>query len=396
MEHAARSSDPRQSGDFATLCQHYGEHRLAHGGGAAPPIYQSSLFVFPDAEAWAARDRPNAPHFMYTRRANPTTAILEAKLARLENGTWCRCFASGMGAITTALGALLSADTHVVVVNDCYSPTRTYLTTYLARFGVTTTFVRGTDPLAFVDALRDETRAIYLESPTTGRMDVIDLAPIVATARQRGIVTLFDNSWATPYFQRPLELGIDLVLHSATKYIGGHSDTVGGVVVGRDEMLRQKINAEGELLGASADPFAAWLLIRGLRTLPLRMEQHQKTGLAIARLLAEHPAVSRVYHPGLPTYANHAIARKQLHGYGGLFAFTLRDQSQAAVHRFMDRLRVFSIGVSWGGFESLVVAGDASELFAPDPDQPQWIIRLHCGLEATEDLVNDVRQALEE
>jgi cystathionine beta-lyase len=396
LEHAARSSDPRQSGDFATLCQHYGEHRLAHGGGAAPPIYQSSLFVFPDAEAWATRDRSDAAHFVYTRRANPTTAILEAKLAGLENGSWCRCFASGMGAITTALSALLAADTHVVVVNDCYHPTRTYLTTHLARFGVTTTFVRGTDPAAFIDAFRDETRVIYLESPTTGRMDVIDLAPIVTAARQRGIVTMFDNSWASPYFQRPLELGLDLVLHSATKYIGGHSDTVGGVVVGRDETLRQKINAGGELLGASADPFAAWLLIRGLRTLPLRMEQHQKTGLAVANLLAQHPAVARVYHPGLPTYANHAVARKQLRGYGGLFAFTLRDQSQAAVHRFMNRLRVFSIGVSWGGFESLVVAGDASELFAPDPDQPRWIIRLHCGLEATEDLVDDVRQALEE
>lgn len=388
--------DPLSPGAFETLCTHYGEHRLAHGGAVPPPIYQTSTFVYPDAAAWEQRDAPHTPYFVYTRRSNPTTAVLEAKLARLEHGRWARCFASGMGAITTAIGACVAAGAHVVLVNDCYSPARRFLTQYLDRFGVSATFVLGTDPAAFIDALRPETRLVYLESPTTGRFDVLELEPITAAARRRGIFTVFDNSYATPYFQCPLDFGIDLVVHSATKFIGGHSDTLGGVVVGRDEELRQRVAFEGELLGASLDPFAAWLLLRGLRTLPLRMEQHQRSGLALAHTLAEHPKVLKVYHPALGAPAQHAAARRQLRGYSGLFSFALREQTGAAVNRFMERLRVFSIGCSWGGFESLVLGGPAADLFAPNPAEPAWIIRLHAGLEATEDLVHDVRQALED
>ena len=395
MEQQPRSRDPHAEGGFETLCAHYGEHRHAHCGAAAPPLYQTSTFIYPDAEAFDARDRPDTPYYAYTRHANPTTAILEAKLARLERGNWARCFASGMGAITAAINLCISSDAHVVIVSDCYHPTRRYLTEYLRRFDVQVSFVPGTNPEEFIAALRDETRLIYLESPTSGRCDVIDLAPIVAAARQRGITTILDNSWATPYFQNPLELGVDLVLHSATKFIGGHSDTLGGVVAGRDEKLHQKLWDEAELLGASLDPFAAWLLIRGLRTLPLRMEQHQRSGLALARLLAEHPAVERVYHPGLESYANHAVARRQLRGYSSLFSFALRDQCPEAIRRFLNRLRVFSIGCSWGGFESLALGGLSRELFAENANEPAWIIRLHAGLESTADLVDDVHQALE-
>ena len=379
--------------DFATLCQHFGEARLEQRGAAAPPIYQASTFVFPDAAAYEAVDDPENPYYVYTRRANPTTAILESKLARLEHGLWARGFASGMGAITTAISVNVHAGAHVVAVAGCYGPTHFLLEQYLKRFGVQTTFVTGTEPAEFVAALRNETRLIYLESPTSARFDVIDLAPIVAAARQRGIATVFDNSWASPYFQRPLDLGCDLVLHSATKYIGGHSDTVGGIVVGRDETLRKKVLAEAELLGASPDPFAAWLLLRGLRTLALRMEQHQRSALVIARLLAAHPAVRRVNHPGLETNPQHAVARRQLRGYSSLFSFELHDQTRAATHRFVDRLRLFSIGCSWGGHESLALGG---RIFNDGIGEPPWLIRLHVGLESTDDLVADVRQALED
>ena len=396
MDQHVPACDPHEGGGFETLCAHYGEHRLAHGGGAAPPIYQSSTFVYPDAEAFEERDRPDTPYYVYTRRTNPTTAILEAKLARLEHGLWARCFASGMGAITAAINLCVSTDAHVVVVSDCYQPTRRYLTQYLDRFNVQATFVPGTHPDDFVAALRDETHVIYLESPTSGRFDVIELAPIVAAARQRGITTILDNSWSTPYFQQPLDLGIDLVVHSATKFISGHSDTLGGVVVGRDEGLRRRLCSEAELLGASIDPFAAWLLIRGLRTLAVRMEQHQRSGLALAHLLAEHPAVERVYYPGLETYAQHAVARRQMRGYSGMLSFALRDQTRVATNRFLNRLRVFSIGCSWGGYESLVLGGRGADLFAENLHEPEWIIRLHCGLESTPDLVDDVRQALQE
>lgn len=381
---------------FETLCAHFAEQRLAQRGAAAPPLYQTSTFVYPDAAAFETRDQPDPTYFDYTRRSNPTTALLEAKLARLEHGHWARCFSSGMGAITAALGVCLSADTHVVAVAHCYQPTRKYLTEYLSRFGVVTTFVPGTDPARLLEAVRDQTQVIYLESPTSGRFEVLDLAPIVEAARQRGIRTIFDNSWATPYFQCPLDLGCDLVVHSATKFIGGHSDALGGVVVGRDDELGRRLASEAELLGASLDPFAAWLLLRGLRTLAIRMEQHQRSGLAVARMLAGHPAVQQVHHPGLESYPQHAVARRQLRGYSGLFSFALASQTREATHRFINRLRVFSIGCSWGGYESLALGGLASNLFNEDPSQPAWLIRLHVGLESTEDLVRDVSQALED
>lgn len=395
MEPPAHPCDAAGDAGFETLCEHFGEDRHAQRGAAAPPIFQTSTFVFPDAEAYEKRERPGAPDYVYTRRANPTTAILEAKLARLEHGHWARLFASGMGAITAAINAGVSAGSHVVAVNDCYGPTRKYLRDYLNRFNVSVTFVPGTRPEDFVNALRDETQLLYLESPTSGRFDVLEIPVLTAAARARGIRTIFDNSWATPYFQRPLDFGCDLVVHSATKFIGGHSDVLGGVVAGRDAELGRRVCDEAELLGASIDPLAAWLLLRGLRTLALRMEQHQRSGLAVARLLAEHPAVARVLHPGLPSHPNHTVAQRQLRGGSGLFSFMLKDQSRAATHRFLNRLRVFSIGCSWGGHESLALGGPVRELFN-DSAGAEWIIRLHVGLESTADLVADVRQALED
>ncbi|MEW6251065.1 MAG: PLP-dependent aspartate aminotransferase family protein [Planctomycetota bacterium] len=391
-----RPAAPPQPVHFETICAHYGEDRSAHHGAAAVPIFQTSTFVCDHAADFDAHDDLTSPLYFYTRRHNPTTAVLEAKLARLEGGTWARAFASGMGAITATLNLCVAAGAHVIIVSDCYRPARRFLTRILDRFGVQVSFVVGTDPQAFIAAIRDETKLIYLESPTTGRLDVIDLAPIAAEARRRGIVTAVDNSCATPYFQNPLALGCDLVIHSATKYIGGHSDVVAGILVGRDPDLGLRLADEAEMHGACLDPFGAWLLIRGLRTLALRMEQHQRSGLALARCLAEHPRVERLYYPGLERYSNHAVARRQMRGFPGLLSFALREQTHAAVHRFMDKLRVFRIGCSWGGYESLVVGGPTEELFAPSASEPRFIIRLHAGLEATADLVADVRQALED
>jgi cystathionine beta-lyase len=388
-------SDQLPAGGFETVCAHHGEDRQANFGAAALPIFQTSTFVYPDAVAWDQRDKDDAERYFYTRRGNPTTAALESKLARLEGGEWARAFASGMGAITACLNLCTSAGAHVVVVSDCYGPTRTYLQKVAARFGVSATFVEGIDPQRYLDALRPQTRLIYLESPTTGRMDVIDIAPITATARQRGIVTLLDNSWSSPYFQKPLDLGVDLVLHSATKFISGHSDTLGGIVIGRDAQLRERLWFEAELQGAQIDPFAAWLLVRGLRTLALRMEQHQVSGLTLARTLAESPKVARVYYPGLASYANYAVARRQMRGFSGLLGFALGDQTEQALYRFINSLRLFAIGCSWGGHESLVVGGRSDELFGQSKSDLPYIIRLHAGLEATEDLVVDVQRALE-
>ena len=385
--------DPLTDGGFETLCGHYGEHRLAHGGAAAPPLYQSSTFVYPDAEAFERRHLPTNPYFDYTRQSNPTTAMLEVKLAALEHGEWARCYGSGMGAITGAVGACLAAGSHIVAVDNCYPPTRTYLEQYLSRFGVTTTFVRGTNPDDFIACLRDDTRIVYLESPTWGRLEVLEVAAIAEAARARGATVVFDNSWATPYFQNPLDLGCDIVVHSMSKYIGGHSDVLGGVAIGRSSDLGRRIKEEGELVGAVLDPFAAWLHLRSLRTLAVRMEQHERSGLEIARMLADDSRVQRVLHPGLPSHEGHEAAKEQMRGYGGVFAFALAEQSREATHRFINRLRVFHIGCGWGGAESLAIGGT---LFDRNSTKPLWLIRLHVGLETAEDLLSDVRRALED
>lgn len=392
LKPAIDARDPAPDAGAATICGHYADDPAAHFGAAAPPIYQTSTFVYPDCEAWDNRRRPDARTYDYTRVGNPTTQALEAKIARLERGNWCDAFGSGMGAISAAINACTRAGSHVVCVSQVYGPTRWYLS-HLQRYGVETTYVADASPEGYIAAVRPETTLIYLESPTSGRMDVPETAPVAAFARQRGIPTIFDNSWASPYFQNPLEHGVDLVVHSISKYINGHSDVIAGCVVGRDGDLRRRVAREVELSGATLDPHAAWLILRGLRTLPLRMEQHQRSGLAVARLLEGHPRVARVMHPGLESHPHHEIARRQLRGWSGLFSFTLRDQTKAAMERFISRLRLFGLGVSWGGFESLVVGGT---FFSESPDRPEYVIRLSVGLETTEDLVADVRQALED
>jgi cystathionine beta-lyase len=374
-----------------TVCAHEGEDRLASFSAAAPPLVQTSTFVYPDAATFEElHGAPDNPRWDYTRVANPTTAILEAKLATLEHGTWARAFASGMGAITATLQACLRAGDHAVCTASCYGPTRAFLDETLARFGVATTYVDGCDPASFIAAMTGRTRVLYLESPTSLTFEMPEIRPVAAEARRRGIVSVFDNSWASPVFCQPLDLGCDLVLHSATKFIGGHSDVVAGVVVGREDALRRRVLREAELAGACLDPFAAWLLLRGLRTLKLRMAQHQASGLAVAQALAVHPNVASVHHPGLETDPGHAVANRQLSGFSGLFILELADPSRRAAHAFVDSLRLFSIGVSWGGHESLALALPAGRGVQPE----RYLVRLHCGLEATEDLVADVLQAL--
>lgn len=374
-----------------TVCAHYGDDPRAYLGAATPPIFQTSTFFYPDMEAWEKRRRADAKTYDYTRVGNPTTQVLEAKLARLERGDWCDGFGSGMGAITAAINACVHTGAHVVCVAHCYGPTRWYLS-HLERFGVTSTYVNSVRPDDFIAAVRPETKLIYLESPTSGRMDVPEIEPVARFARQRGIATIFDNSWASPYFQNPLEFGIDLVVHSISKYINGHSDVIAGCVVGRNGDLRRRVAREVELSGATLDPHAAWLVLRGLRTLPLRMERHQSNALQLARFLERHPKVARVLHPGLESHPQHAVARRQLRGYSGLFSFTLRESTKAAMQNFISRLKLFGFGVSWGGFESIVIGGT---FFSDAAGPPEWVIRLSVGLETADDLVADVKQALE-
>ena len=383
----AKQRDP----GFETICMHLADDREAHFGAAAPPIYQNSTFTFPDSATFHVRQQPGATRFDYTRTSNPTTRILEKKIARLEQGEDCRAFGSGMGAITAAILSCVSAGDHIVTIDTVYGPTRKLLTELLPRFGVETTFVRGTAIDQFEAAIRPNTRLLFVESPSSIFLELQDLAAVAKLAQSRNIVTICDNSNATPVFQNPIAMGIDLVVHTATKYIGGHSDVVAGLIVGTADRMDSIGRVESQLLGATCDPFAAWLMLRGLRTLPIRMERHRRSGLEIARFLMTDARVGRTFYPGLDLHPQHGLAKRQMRGQSGLFSFELRENTQAATFAVVDALAYFSIGVSWGGYESLAVP-----LYTVDPatGKETWVIRLSVGLETVEDLKADLYQAL--
>lgn len=376
---------------FETLCAHAGDDPARFLGAPVPPIYQNSLFTVPDAESFFTRGERRPDGYDYTRCANPTTDVLEAKLAALERTEAARCFGSGMAAVTAAVLYAVKSGDHVVAVDTVYGPTRQLLTEYLPRFQVDVTFVPGDDPEQFRAACTPRTRLFYLESPSSLVFRMQDLEAVATLAREREILTVIDNSWASPYFQNPTEFGIDLVVHSATKYLGGHSDIVAGVVMGAKRHLDSIRVWEGQLLGGILDPFAAWLMLRGLRTLPVRMDRHQQSALTVAQTLEAHPAVARVLYPGLPSHPQYTLGQRQLRGTSGLLSVELKDGSQELTCRVLNRLHYFGIGVSWGGFESLAVP---IAFPAEAGATPGWGMRLHIGLETLDDLLEDLDQAL--
>jgi len=375
-----------------TRLQHLGEDRERFLGGAAPPIFRTSLFTFPDcASLEASLRRKGSERFLYTRVSNPTTRILEAKVADLEETESAIAFASGMGAISALLLGLLSRGDHLIIQESSYGPALALARGPLQRFGVEVTVVAASAMESFERHVRPSTRLLYLESPGSLTFDVVDLAGLAALARKRGILTAMDNSWATPVYQQPAKLGVDLVVHSGTKYIGGHSDIVLGLVAGGGPALAA-VRSMAVTLGATLSPEDAFLAVRGLRTLPLRMRRHQESGFEIARYLAAHPRVARVLHPGLPSFPGHEIHARQSQGSSGLFSFEVRGDSR----KFVDALRLFSLGVSWGGHESL--AFPAGALAPPQssadgrPDLPPGLIRLSVGLEDPKDLIADLER----
>ncbi len=406
--------------NFETICAHLGENPADHKGAVVPPIYQTSLFTFPDCDtrtrnyapvsdfpndaqeetagSQAAKSRAGggvSAQYEYSRVCNPTTDIVETKIAALEGGEQARCFGSGMGAISAAILSCVKSGDHIIAPETVYGPTRSFLQNYLRRFNISVTFVEGTDVQHWADALKPETTLLYLESPSSVLMKQQDLGAVAGLARAHGASTICDNSWATPIFQNPLLLGVDLVAHSATKYLGGHSDIVAGVVVGSKERLHKMTFDEGCLLGAMLDPFAAWLLLRGLRTLPIRMQAHQASARRLASALSEHHAVAEVYYPGSRHDAQPTLTHKQLRGTSGLLSFALKEQSKARTHHVVDTLHHFGIGCSWGGFESLALPFHVSPTALGDPSgQSRWLIRLNIGLENVEDLWNDLEAAL--
>lgn len=358
-----------------------------------PPIYQSSLFTFASfeemAEAFAGeRRRP-----IYSRGDNPTVQEFEAKIAALEDAKAARAFSSGMGAISATILAFASSGDRIVCVNHVYGDAFRFFEKMLPPLGIAVEYVDGSNTDGVIAALKGA-KLLYLETPTSMVFDLQDLARITAAAREYKILSIIDNSWATPLFQQPLRHGVDIVLHSASKYLGGHSDTVAGVIAGSAELIAEVNDRTYPYLGAKLSPFEAWLLVRGLRTLPLRMKHHESQGLVLADRLRRHGDVARVMHP---VYSNHP-GRATLLGFSGLFSFEVTERINIAA--FANSLRVFRMGVSWGGHESLMVPAAATLRQTPGINSMSQFgvsnqtVRIHAGLENVEDLWSDIDIAL--
>ncbi|HEX9731692.1 MAG TPA: aminotransferase class I/II-fold pyridoxal phosphate-dependent enzyme [Thermoanaerobaculia bacterium] len=384
--------EPRIDPEDELVCLGHDEDLAAQGGALAPPIVQTSLFAQASLADLMTGFGAEHRHHVYTRGQNPTVEAVEHKLARLEGGAACKCFGSGMAAVSAVLMGLLASGDHVLFVNNTYGPT-IQLAAHLRRFGVAFDVVLDLEPEAVAAAIRPETKMLWVESPGTMLFRVADLRALAGLARERGITSVIDNSWATPLYQKPLALGLDLAVHSATKYVGGHSDVVAGAVVGGEELLERIFYGAFLLNGGILGPFDAWLLNRGLRTLPVRMRQHHRDALEVARFLDQHAGVRQVFHPGLRP---DALVREQLRGFSGLFSFELDTESFEDVERFVDRLELFRIGVSWGGVESLVITPNNGRNAASLRGRriPPGTVRLSIGLEGAGVLIADLERAL--
>jgi cystathionine beta-lyase/cystathionine gamma-synthase len=376
--------------ELASLTVAHDEGNYAEA--VVPPIFQTSLFTFSDYDEMISSYRGEKVRPIYTRGLNPTVRMFEEMLAKLEGTEDALGFASGMAAISSTVLSFVEPGDRIVAVRHVYPDAFRLFGTILKKLRVEVTYVDGRDEEAVAKALPGA-KLFYMESPTSWVMEAHDVGALAALAKQHGLITMIDNSWASPIFQQPVKLGVDLVLHSASKYLGGHSDVVSGVVAGSKELIG-RIKAEAyPYLGAKMSPFDAWLLIRGLRTLPIRMKAHEAAGLEIARRLQDNPQVEQVCHPGL---ANRLPPG--LNGTSGLFSFIFREGVD--IRAFADHLALFKLGVSWGGHESLVVPGEVVLQQKAQPNSAQAFginarsVRLHVGLEGTEALWSDIEAAI--
>ena len=369
------------------ICTHYSEDPSRFAGAVTPPIFQSSLFTECEGNEGDREGR-----YAYTRVSNPTTEIVENKVAALEQGEAAKCFSSGMGAISAAMMHYLKKDSHVVAVASIYGPAHRYLAEYMKRFGEEVTFVKGTDTEEIEGAIRENTDLIYLESPSTYLFLVQDMSKIAEIAKRHHAATVIDNTYCTPIFQKPLTFGIDMVVHSASKYLGGHSDIIGGVVIGRKEEIDQIAQSERELFGAVMSPFDSWLMLRGIRTLPVRMKQHMVNAMEMAAYFQELPVVKEVIYPWWETHPQYELAKKQMTGASGLMSVVF-DLPGEQIKRIVRELEFFHRGPSWGGFESLISPVGA-DLEQDNETMKKGLVRLHIGLEGADLLKEDFERAV--
>jgi cystathionine beta-lyase/cystathionine gamma-synthase len=382
----------------ATLAVHAGEENHGRNAPVTPPIVRSSTFTFANSNELKRYAEGKSKEYMYTRYGNPTLAVAEAKLAALEGGEAGLVFASGMAAISTSLLTVLKAGDELIATRNLYGGSYRLMRDVLPGLGIRTQYVEA-DLVGAEKFVNDRTRALYVETPTNPTLEIVDLRRAAALAKRYKLISLVDSTFGSPVLQRPLEFGFDLSLHSATKYLGGHSDLVAGAAIGSREMIG-RVRELAMRLGGTMDPGAAYLLNRGLKTLELRVRRQSETALKVARFLTKHPSVAGVHYPGLPTHPNHRLAKSQMDGFGGMLALDVKG-GLAAARRVCDRTQIFQLAVSLGGTESLIMLPQYSSHYGMSTKELAAVgvtpgtIRLSTGLEDAADLIADLKQALD-
>lgn len=376
---------------FATDCIHAGQEPEPVTGAVTYPIFQTSTFVQP-----ALGEHKG---YEYARTGNPTRTVLESNLAALEGGVRAHCFASGMSAIDAVMHTLQSGD-HVVAAENMYGGTFRLFHRVMEKFGVTFTYVDTADIAAIEGALRNETKMLFLETPTNPMMSLTDIRACADLVQGRGIRIIVDNTFCSPYMQRPLDLGADVVVHSTTKFLNGHSDSVGGAVISREEEFAEQIGFLQNAMGAILSPMDSFLVLRGIKTLAVRMERHNQNGMTIAQYLRNHQKVRRIFYPGLPDHPQHELATRQMNGYGALISFELGSRENA--ERFLNAVRLCSLGESLGGVETLISHPETMTHASVPVETRQrlgispGLVRISVGIENVEDLIADIENAFEQ
>ena len=381
--------------DTSYIINHLGEDHASYFNAIAPPIIQTSNFVFPTVDEMRKAFQDEMGGYLYSRGLNPTVDILRKKLAALDGAEDALVFNNGAAVVFAGVLANVKAGDHILSVTHPYTWTAHLFDKILNRFGITVTYADGTDTEKFLSQVQPNTTFIYLESPNSWWLDIQDLSAIATFAKQHGIITMIDNSYCTPLYQKPIEFGIDLVMQTATKYIGGHSDTLGGVLSGSAAMIRKIFESEYLCVGSGIQPFNAWLLLRGLRTLPARLDRVTASTQKVLDYLKEEPRVESFIFPLDTSYAQYELAKKQMKGACGLISIYMNAQKIEEIEQFCNNLKTFRMAVSWGGHESLIIPKCSGIVPADfDASNPNHrMLRLYVGLEDPEFLISDLKQS---
>lgn len=376
---------------FETKCVHVGVDKDSNYNSCITPIYPTSTFRWVDVQTNKGFD--------YTRSGNPTRRALEESIAALEGGVDCRATCTGMSAITCVLHLFKPGD-HIIAGNDIYGGTYRIFTNVFSHLGIKFSLVNMRDLTAVRNALTPQTKCLWIETPSNPLLNIVDIAAITQIARETGAITIADNTFLSPYLQRPFEFGVDVVVHSTTKYLNGHSDVVGGAVIAREQALAERVGYLHNALGLGCSPFDAWLVLRGIKTLGPRMEAHQRGAMALAKMLSEHPKVERVYYPGLPTHPEHELAKRQQKGFGAMLSFDVKG-GRAQAEKILTGTRYFQLAESLGGVESLMEYPESMSHASMTADARREAgisdrtIRVSVGIENPDDLLTDLKAAID-